>query len=192
MCAELPRLTLSTSVELVIHRDEAKKPTNTGILATHCLTRSSVTVVGAGREVPSRPDLGERVPLLLTHESGAEILTADHRSSKGVALFVPDGTWRSASKMARRLPWLVDAQRVTLPVGPTGYRIRSDNQVGGLATIEAIARALGILEDDTVRAELERAFRIMVDRTLFSRGWIGRNEVFGGIADGVKRHRPGG
>jgi DTW domain-containing protein YfiP len=41
-----------------------------------------------------------------------------------------------------------------------------------LATFEAIARALGILESTEVQARLELVFRLMVKRTLLSRGQL--------------------
>jgi DTW domain-containing protein YfiP len=39
-----------------------------------------------------------------------------------------------------------------------------------LATFEAIARALGVLESAAVQARLEHVFHLMVERTLASRG----------------------
>ncbi len=53
---------------------------------------------------------------------------------------------------------------------PTMYRLRHETRDGGLATIEAIARALGVLEGGHVRSALEKVFRAMVERTLWSRG----------------------
>jgi YD repeat-containing protein len=67
---------------------------------------------------------------------------------------------------------------LTLP----GVQTLSSNDYLGLATHpqlkEAIARAMGILEGPLVREALERVFRAMVERTLWSRG---------AIAAGVKR-----
>ena len=39
-----------------------------------------------------------------------------------------------------------------------------------MATFEAMARALGVLEGDKVRVQLEDAFRIFTDRLLWARG----------------------
>jgi len=60
----------------------------------------------------------------------------------------------------------------------------------GLATLEAIARAMGILEGPEVQAALERPFRAMVERTLWSRGSVAAEDVSGGIPTGTVRHDP--
>ena len=73
--------------------------------------------------------------------------------------------------MGRRLPGLDDLERVTLPQGPpTRYRLRTETREGGLATFEAISRALGILETTAVQEQLESVFDLMVERTLQTRG----------------------
>jgi DTW domain-containing protein YfiP len=86
-------------------------------------------------------------------------------------MIVPDGSWRQASKARRRIPGLDAAECVTLPPGPpTRYRLRREPKDGGLATFEAIARVLGILESAAVQAELEAFFERMVETTLATRG----------------------
>ena len=52
------------------------------------------------------------------------------------------------------------------------------------------ARALGILEQPAVEEALLRALRLMVERTLFSRGALQREAVYGGIPEGVMAHDP--
>jgi DTW domain-containing protein YfiP len=76
------------------------------------------------------------------------------------------------------------------PDAPTSYRLRTETRVEGLATIEAIARAFGVLEGAHVRTALELVFRAMVERTLWSRGALGTAEVFAGIPAGAVRHDP--
>ncbi|MCC6998050.1 MAG: DTW domain-containing protein, partial [Deltaproteobacteria bacterium] len=59
----------------------------------------------------------------------------------------------------------------TLPLGaPSAYRLRREPKVGGLATFEAIARALGILESPAVEATLTALLERMVTATLRTRG----------------------
>ena len=70
------------------------------------------------------------------------------------------------------------------------YRLRSESHPAGLATIEAIARAMGILEGPHVQEALERVFRAMVERTLWVRGSLAAEEVTGGIPEGATRHDP--
>ena len=74
---------------------------------------------------------------------------------------------------------------MTLPTGdPSVYRLRSEPREGGLATFEAIVRALCILEGERA-AELEQTmlklFNIMVERTCWLRGTLSDEQVSGGI-----------
>lgn len=88
-----------------------------------------------------------------------------------VALVVPDGTWRQALKMPRRIPALAPLPRVTLPPGPPSrYFLREETHDHGLATFEAIARALGAIEGAAVREQLETLFERYVGATLSTRG----------------------
>jgi hypothetical protein len=70
------------------------------------------------------------------------------------------------------------------------YRLRTESHEAGLATIEAIARAMGILEGMHVQHALERVFRAMVERTLWARGEFATCDVSGGIPEGAARHDP--
>jgi len=109
-----------------------------------------------------------------------------------IRLVVPDGNWRQAQKMTKRLPWMATLPRVGLPGGiETTYRLRSEPKEGGLATMEAIAQAFAVIEGPQVYDALYEVFRRMTDRTLYSRGLLSREEVYGGIPDGIQRHVPG-
>ena len=190
VCSLFTRIETATRLVLVIHRAEARKPTNTGHLAARCLVNSEVHVRGH-EGAPSRPIAfaPSTQPLLLfPHEGEAEVLRPTGRP---VTLIVPDGNWRQASKVRARVPGLRDVPCVTLPEGePSTYRLRSEPHPGGLATIEAIARAMEILEGKHIRSALEHVFRVMVERTLWVRGEIATEEVTGGVPEGASRHDP--
>jgi DTW domain-containing protein YfiP len=190
VCTLLPRIETRTRLVLVIHRAEARKPTNTGHLAVASLVNSEVHVRGRLGE-PSEPIMVQpgTLPLLLfPHEHEAKPLRL---LDEPVTLIVPDGNWRQASKVRARVPGLREVPCVTLPAGaPSTYRLRSEAHSHGLATIEAIPRAMEILEGVHVRQALERVFRAMVERTLWMRGDLATEEVTGGIPDGVLRHDP--
>ena len=189
VCPLVPRIEARTRLVLVIHHTEIRKPTNTGHLGAACLVNSEVHV--RGREgMPSAPiEWGDRTPLLLfPHEGEAEPLEP---VDGPVTLIVPDGNWRQASKVRARVPGLKDVRCVTLPPGPPSiYRLRSEAHSHGLATMEAIARAMGILEGPSVQEALEHVFRAMVERTLWSRGALAAEDVTGGIPEGATRHDP--
>jgi DTW domain-containing protein YfiP len=195
ICASIPRLETRTRLVLVIHRYEDRKPTNTGRLATECLVNSEVVVRGHETQ-PSTPiALSPQVqPLLLFPHEDAVPIERFAASSRPIMLVVPDGTWRQASKVRNRVPGLRDVPCVSLPRGaPSTYRLRVDAHEGGLATIEAISRALQVLEGERgmeVRSALELVFRAMVERTLWARGAVATADVTGGLPNGVMRHAP--
>jgi len=192
VCALIPTIETRTRLALFIHRAEDRKPTNTGRLATHCLPNSEVHVRGREEEPTVRFDVGagRQGILLFPSEEGVPIERfAD--SPMPVTLVVPDGNWRQASKVKNRVPGVAELPCVRLPPAePSKYRLRSEAHAHGLATIEAIARAMGVLEGPHVREQLEFVFRAMVERTLWARGSLAAFEVTGGIPEGAERHDP--
>ncbi|HVV50680.1 MAG TPA: DTW domain-containing protein, partial [Polyangia bacterium] len=69
-------------------------------------------------------------------------------------------------------------------------RLRAPPAPGRLATLEAVAAALGILEGPAVAAALMRVYRIMTERTLWTNGRLAADQVTGGIPAGVRSHDP--
>jgi DTW domain-containing protein YfiP len=133
---------------------------------------------------------GTRPLLLFPHESALDLRRLAG-SKEPITLIVPDGTWRQASKVRQRVRGLDAVPCVTLPPGPPSrYRLRFEPHDGGLATIEAIARAFGILEGRYVEEALLTVFGAMVERTLWARGAIDASAVALGIPKGAERHDP--
>jgi len=195
LCGLVPRIETRTRLVLVIHRYEDRKTTNTGRLATLCLPNSEIVVRGNENEASGPLPVPEgSQPVLLFPAEDAGPIAPFSTSAKPVTLIVPDGTWRQASKARKRVPGLRDVPCVTLPTGRAShYQLRVDAHEHGLATMEAIARALGLLEGDRgprVQRELEQIFRTMVERTLWSRGALDRGAVTGGIPEGARRDEP--
>jgi DTW domain-containing protein YfiP len=195
LCSSLPTIEARNRLCLVLHRNEARKTTNTGSLAARCLRDSEVLVHGRAGEEALSPwsRSGNEITrgLLLYPCDEAETLGPEHAAEGPLRLVVPDGNWRQASKMTRRIEWMAALPRVMLPESSaTRYRLRFEPKAGGLATMEAIARAFGLLEGSEVQEQLEEVFRKMVDRTLYSRGLLAREEVYGGLPAGVMRHDP--
>jgi DTW domain-containing protein YfiP len=196
ICALVPRLRTQTRVHLVVPAREARKPSNTGLLAARCIEGSTVQILYKRSGPMQAPDvrLDER-PLVLFPSPQAVPITEYAGSPQPIALIVPDGSWSQARHRHRRGP-LRHYTCVTLPPsGPSEYRLRDEPQVDGLATFEAIARALRILEG-AAGAAIERTmldvFRVMVERTLWFRGKLHDHEVTGGIPPAARADDPRG
>lgn len=176
---------------LVVPWGEARKPSNTGLLATRCLENSTVQIRHKGTGPLLAPVIHDgELPLVLFPSPDATPITNYASSPQSIALLVPDGSWPQA-RAHRRL--LRHHRCVTLPdLGPSEYRLRSEPQVGGLATLEAIARALGILEGDAIHSAMLAVFRMFVDRTLWFRGKLRADEVSGGIPEAALADDPRG
>ena len=174
ICARIVPLEVATRIVVVMHYREWSKTTSTVPLLMQAIPAAEVHIRG---ETPERLDLGgvrdpARRSLLLWPSDGAAVLTPAYVAAdpRPVTLVVPDGTWRQASKIGRREPALCDLPRVTLAAdAPTRYRLRSEPVRGGLATYEAVARALGVLEGEPIRRHLEGILDAMVEATLATR-----------------------
>jgi DTW domain-containing protein YfiP len=185
ICALVPRLQTRTRLLVVVPSGEARKPSNTGQLAARCVDGSTVQIVRKrSGPMPAPVVRSGELPLVLFPAPDAVPITQYIGSPQPVALIVPDGSWHQARALQQRGP-LRHHACVTLPsLGPSEYRLRSEPQVGGLATIEAIARALRILEGDAGEAishAILHVFRVMVERTLWFRGKLHDHEVTGGV-----------
>lgn len=171
LCHTLPTLDLSTQVVLVLHYREARRPTNTGALALAALKRSELVMHGLPHQpldLSAHHDERRRVCLLYPAQD-APVLAPD-AAGRPTTLIVPDGNWGQGRRIARRVAALPFVEPVGLPPGPpTRYRLRDEPKAEGLATMEAIARALGVLEGPVVQRQLEAVFDRYVERALWSR-----------------------
>jgi DTW domain-containing protein YfiP len=163
-----------------MHNRETFKTTNTARLAALALKNSEVFVRGLPNERLNLHHLVNDKPisLLLTLSDKAQTLTPDwveklrtENPGRSFRLVVPDGNWGQASRMTRREPILSQLPWVKLPPGPLSrYRLRYEHHVEGLSTLEAIGRAMTLLDGNKRTEEhLLHLFELMVERTLSSR-----------------------
>lgn len=192
LCALLPRVQTRTRVVVVVHHVEARKPSNTGRLATLCLAGSELWVRGepGAPQVAFEPEVGRRALLLFPHPDAPPLAPAAG-SSEPVTLVVPDGSWRQAAKVRARVHGCAALPCVSLPVPERSrYRLRAEPHAHCLSTFEAIVAALAILEGDEAVAALQPVLATMVERSLWARGTVPRGEVTGGVPAGTVRHEP--
>jgi len=197
ICALLPRIATRTRVVLVLHQLEAQKPTNTGALAAKCLENSAVVYRGRAPDGGAAVDpLDDQLslgtdPLLLYPHPSATPLDAWRGAANPITLIVPDGTWPQTVRTCRRLRALAELPCVSVPApGIAVDRLRDPGRPDRLATLEAVALALGVLEGPAVRDALMRVYRIMTERTLWTNGRVSAAGVTGGIPAGVRSHDP--
>jgi DTW domain-containing protein len=176
LCGDIVPLNLDTRVTLYMHWQERLRATNTGWIACLALPNSEIRLRGA-RDEKLRP--AEAAPLknaiLLFPSPDAVELTPEWlaRQPRPVTLVVADGSWNQAKKVPYRESGLAGIPNVKLPVGaPSCYRLRRSPHVWRLSTLEAIARALGVIEGREVQVSLESLFLKMVERRLWSMGQL--------------------
>jgi DTW domain-containing protein YfiP len=177
LCELIPRLDLKTKMTLVVHYKELKRTTNTGTLALKALVNSEVRIRGKGREGLDLTDLlipQYRTLLFFPSEDAVELnseLIAD--SSFPIQLIVPDGNWRQASKVHYRHHELKDIPRVMISTpNLETFHMRAETTDHGMATLQAIALAMGVIEGHEVETALMNLYKIKLDRTLKGRGQI--------------------
>ena len=193
-CDLIPRIELQTRLIVLMHASEEVLPTNSARLAVKALTNSELRVHGRkdDRMSTSGLSVAGRPSLLLYPSANAVELTPEFVSKlPGPAnLLVPDSSWRQAQRFVRREPALLGIPHVTLPHGPPSeYRLRHQPNDKSLCTLEAIARALGLLESPEAQSRLENLLNIMVERTLWSRGMLPADQcTAGGIPRGAFLH----
>lgn len=175
ICEHIPQLTLKTKLSLVVHAKELKRSTNTGRLATRALTNSEMFIRGQER---TTLDLSQLISedyqsLMLYPSTDAVELNADYlkQFDKPIRLIVPDGNWRQASKVHYRHPELATVPRVVINTPNTSkYFLRAETTPNGMATLQAIAYALGFIEGVEIKNELLKLYRIKLNTTLNGRG----------------------
>jgi len=174
-----------------MHVGERDKSSNTGRLAHLCLPNSEIRYRGERDGTPLNLEglLSDSHETWMLHLSpDSEEINPDLvlRTVKPVRLLVPDGTWSQASrlgaKLARELPGVRQVKLLTA-AKPSEYKLRAEHHPDGMATFEAIARALGVLEGARVQETMEILFRRMNDRVLYARGKLSADKVSGGLPD---------
>lgn len=168
VCALVHRVQPRTRIVVVQHPRERRHPFGTLRLARLGLEGLEVHVAsrdaaGLTRCLPCAP---QGAALLYPSPDAIDVTEL---AAPPPALVVLDGTWFTARKLLRDNAWLQALPRVKVTPPRAGrYRIRrAPDPSRQLATIEAIAYALQVLEPDTTNVgDLLIAFEAMIDRQL--------------------------
>jgi DTW domain-containing protein YfiP len=171
----MPRLDLNTRICLIIHVNELKRSSNTGRLALRALVNSEMRVRGEARETLDLRDLLTRRYRTFLFYPSVDAVELNHelvaQDPTPIQLLVPDGTWGQASKVLYRHHELKDVPRVRISApNLSEFHLRFQHKPEGMATLEAIAHGLGVIEGEPVKAQLMKLYRAKVERTLRGRG----------------------
>lgn len=145
------------------------------------LTNSETRVRGKTMDALDLSDLlipSHRTWLLYPSRDAVE-LTPEFvgREEAPIQLIVPDGNWRQAGKVHYRHRELINVQSVMISAPNTSkFRLRHQHRREGMATLQAIAHALGIIEGNTVKDALMELYQLKLKQTLVVRGLSGRAE----------------
>ncbi len=170
LCSLIPSLKLDTKISLVIHHFEMNRSSNTGRLALEALTNSEMRVRGREGETLDLSDLltDDYETLLLYPSENSIELCSDYVNSidKKIQLIVPDGNWRQTRKVFTRQKELRDIKKVMISrKQKDAYYMRNEHLDNGMATLQAIAMALGVIEGEEVQEKLLDLYYEKVNRT---------------------------
>lgn len=174
ICEFIPTLNLKTKVSLIIHYKELKRTTNTGTLALRALVNSQIFIRGQIDEpldLSSQLNLNYRSVLFYPCDDAIELNEEFvNESSQPIQLIVPDGNWRQASKVHYRHTELKHLPRVMIKTpNMEAQHLRAEHTLEGMATLQAIAHALGIIEGPEVKNELLKLYNLKLEKTILGR-----------------------
>ncbi len=161
LCAEIPRVETRTRFLILQHLMEMGKKSNTGRLAAQALVNSRLLPHG----MP-----GVALDTALLSEPGTWLLFPDGTPAPLDApaprqVVVLDASWSQARRMSQRLPVLRSLPRLVLPPPEPGLlRLREPTHPSGMSTLDAVARAVALLEGAEAAAPLERLAALRVQR----------------------------
>jgi DTW domain-containing protein YfiP len=160
LCAAIPAVPTRTRIVIVRHHLERHRSSNSGRLA-HLALPNSELVEHGGRAGPARLPALEGAHLLFPEGEPARAAP----SPPPARLVVLDATWSQARRMYRKLAALRGLPVLRLPEAPmAAARLREAPGPGRVSTIEAIARALRLVEGEAAAAPLEQLFAAAVAR----------------------------
>jgi DTW domain-containing protein YfiP len=156
VCADIPVVPTRTRIVIVRHLAERNRSSNTARLANLALPNSEI-IEHARKDEPIDPArLGGPGTWLLFPEGEPRTRPPEPPPER---LIVLDATWHQARRMRQKLVGLRGLPVLRLPdLAAPRERMRESPGHGLVSTIEAIARALRLLEGDAPALALEKLF----------------------------------
>lgn len=167
VCAGLQPIALPLAVDILMHPEEAHRPSSTGHLIDRVIPGTRVHRIGRAG-LPVRTEvLRPGRELWVLHPLGNPP-PADADPAR-VQVLLLDGSWRQALEMQRVAgQW---GRRVALPMtGTSRYWLRAQQGAAQFSTVEALIFLLGALRLDQAAAALRHQFELHVFANLCARG----------------------
>ncbi len=169
LCEHVPRVKNATQIYVLQHPRERLHPFGSVPIAVLGLEKIAVDVFGEAYE--HRRTWSRAVPddaLLVFPGPTARDLAEIALERRPSCLVFIDGTWPHAKSMLKQSPALAALPQARLaPKAPSLYRIRREPKPHCMSTIEAIVRALEVLEAKAEGlGDLLDSFSRMIDRHL--------------------------
>jgi DTW domain-containing protein YfiP len=168
LCAEIPTVGTRTHVVIIRHASERTRSSNSGRLAHLALPNSEICDYGVQGEPLRLPSLAGG---WLVFPEGEPIHALPTDRPPPTQLVFLDATWSQARRMFRKISALRGLPLLRLPEGALPARLREAPTPDRVSTLEAVARALALVEGDQVARPLEALFEVAVQRAVS----LGRN-----------------
>lgn len=172
VCNLIRPINISSNVSLIVHVRELKLTSNTAQFVQKLLPENAeIFIRGRVNESFSAAPIMKkegRPIFLYPHDDAIELNEEFVNNYPGpYNLIVPDGNWHQARRVKRRESEFDHVVAVKLPDGiRTEYGLRRAPQPEWVSTYEAVAHALGILENkDEVKNHMMEFFRKWVQIT---------------------------
>ena len=178
ICKWISPIFNKTTVVILQHPDEAKKPLGTAKIVSSSLQNSKIKI---GVDFPADEDLNQltnspnhSLAILYPTDLAIDLqdwrhervssLTEETSFTAQKTLIVLDGTWRNTREIMNVNPALKTIRSVKLtPATRSNYRIRKAPFANSLSTVEAVSQALNVLEPETSVEAMNLCFQNMID-----------------------------
>ena len=123
---------------------------------------------------------GTNYLVLYPRSNSRTLEPGDIRGNQGeeTCLVLLDATWAQAKSMSRRIPGLEELSFLSLPQEETpAWKLRRSPSTGYCCTLEAVYRALSIIESETFARPLLLSLQLVMAKSLHMRGKLTKMEM---------------
>jgi DTW domain-containing protein YfiP len=175
ICAQVPQIQSRVRFFVLRHAKERWRSTNTARIAALALPGTEILDYGLRDALPLQlSQLPVNAHLLYPTRTRRRSSALDDAESSFIRVVLPDGNWRQAGRLARRLARAPSLYPLSLEdVQRAPHTLRRSVDPTRLSTIEAMAACLVHFGERENAEQLRALYRAMVEASVAGRG--GRN-----------------